>query len=93
MIVQENGSTLNLKKHVFTRFRNSNGKMITIYNTDERYNVDKVYNNYNVKDDLQMMMRTVEDTRGTKKRSGDKFVKSLYKEEHYQKYRKVDIIY
>ena len=58
---------MNLKKHVLIRFRNSSGKMITIYDTDERCHVDKVYNNYNVKDDLRMMLNTIEDVRGKKK--------------------------
>ena len=53
----------NLKKHVLMRYRNSSGKMIGIYNTDERYHVDKVYDNYNIKEDLQMMLKTVEDVR------------------------------
>ena len=75
------------------RFRNSSRKKITIYDKDERFDVDRVYNNYNVKDNLRMMMSTIEDIRGTKKSSGDKFVKRLHQEEQYQKYCKVDNIY
>ena len=75
------------------RFRNSNGKMIRIYNTDERCNVDKVYNNYNINDDLRMMLNTIEDVKGTKKRSVDKFIESLYEIDGIRKYQKVDTIY
>ena len=75
------------------RYRNSGRKLSEIYNTDKRFDVDRIYDDYNINNDLWMMMRTIEYTRGTKKRSGDEFVKRLYEEEHYQKYRKVDIIY
>ena len=49
------------------RFRNSSGKMITIYDTDERCHIDKVYDNYNAKDNLRMMLKTIEEVRGTRK--------------------------
>ena len=68
----------NLKKHVLMRFRSSSGKMITIYDIDERCHVDKVYNNYNVNDDLRMMLNTIEDVKETKRRSVDEFIENLY---------------
>ena len=71
------------------RYRNISGKLIEIYDADKRFAVDRIYDNYNVNNDLQMMMKTIEDTRGTKKRIGDKFVKHLYKEEHYYQVAKL----
>ena len=71
------------------RYRNSGAKLIEIYETDKWFNVDRIYDHYNINNDLQMMMKTNEDTRGTKKRSGDEFVKHLYKEEHYYQVAKL----
>ena len=40
-----------------------------------------------------MMLKTIEEVRGTRKRSVDEFVKRLYQEEQYRKYRKVDTVF
>ena len=56
---------------------NSSGKMITIYDTDERCHVDRVYDNYNLNNDPRMMLNTIENVKGTKKRSVDEFIESF----------------
>ena len=33
------------------KYRNSSGKIIEIYDTDEMCHINEVYNNYNTKDD------------------------------------------
>ena len=83
----------NLKKHVLMRFRNSSGKMIEIYDTDENVIIDRVHNDYYINTDMWMMLDTIEETRGTGKRRKDEFIKRLYPEEEYCKYQKVDTIY
>ena len=37
-------------------YRNSHGKWITMYDTDEFKVVDKIYDNYNIRKDVKMMM-------------------------------------
>ena len=83
----------NFKKHVLLKFRNSTRKMITIYDTDERCHVDRVYDNYNVNNDLRMMLNTIEIVKRTKKRSVDEFIEDLYEFDGISKYQKVDTIY
>ena len=80
----------NLKRNVLMRYRNSSGKLIEIYDTDESFAVDKIYDNYNVNNDLQMMLKTIEKTQGTKKRSIDEFIENLYESDRICKYQKVD---
>ena len=75
------------------KFRNSSGKMITIYDTDEKCRVDHVYGNYNVNNDLRMMLKTIEKVEETKKRSVDEFIENLYEIDGICKYQKVDTIY
>ena len=75
------------------KYRNSHGKLIEIYDTDEMCRIDSVYDNYQTETNVQMMLKTIEEVRGTRKRSVDKFVKRFYQEEQYQKYCKVDTIY
>ena len=72
------------------KFRNSSGKIITIYDTAERFHVDYVYNNYNINNDLRMMLKTIEKVQGTKKRSVDEFIENLYETDGICKYQKVD---
>ena len=72
------------------KFRNSSGKMITIYDTDERFHVDHVYNNYNVNNDLRMLLKTNKKVKKNKKRSADEFIENLYETDGIHKYQKVD---
>ena len=72
------------------KLQNSSGKIITIYDTDERFCVAHIYDNYNINNDLQMMLKTIEKVQGTKKRSIDKFIENLYESDVICKYQKVD---
>ena len=55
--------------------------MITIYDTDEKCRVDHVDNNYNINNDLQMMLKTIEKVQ---------FIENLYETDGIRKYQKVD---
>ena len=72
------------------RYRNSSGKLIEIYDTDESFAIDKIYDNYNVNNNLRMMLKTIEKVQGTKKRSIDEFIENLYESDGICKYQKVD---
>mgnify|MGYP003323801127 CR=1 FL=1 len=53
----------------------------------------KLFYEYFIDRDVQMMLDAIEETRGTGKRSADVFIGRLYPEEEYRKYQKVDTIY
>ena len=74
------------------RYRNSSGKLIEIYDTDKSFDVDKIYDDYNVNNDIRMMLKTIEKVQGTKKRSIDEFIENLYESDSICKYQKVDQI-
>ena len=59
-------------------YKNSHGKWVTIYNTDETKLVDRIYDNYDRRKDMKMMMQAIENVEGTSKRSIDEFIDILY---------------
>ena len=65
-------------KRIIMNFKNSHGKWITIYDTDERKEVDKWFDDYSTRRDMQTMMVAMENVKGTNKRSIDEFIDILY---------------
>ena len=65
-------------RKVIMNYKNSQGKWITIYNTDESKLVNKIYDDYNRRTDMRMMMMAIENVEGTNKRNIDEFIDMLY---------------
>ena len=66
------------ERKVIMNHKNSQGKWITIYDTDEYKLVDKIYDNYNRRTDMQMMMTAIENVEGTNKRNINEFINMVY---------------
>ena len=71
-----------IKKYV------NSGETIKIYNTDDKFVVNKFFYNYYIDRDMSMMLEAIDETKGTRKRSADEFIGYLYPEEEYRKYHK-----
>ena len=66
------------ERKVIMNHKNSQGKWITIYDTDEFKLVDKIYDDYHQAIDTRTMMIAIENVKGTNKRNHDEFIEMVY---------------
>ena len=83
------------EKHVIKRFRNSQGEVIKIYDTDETQTINKVYNDYFMLNNIRDMQNVIEGGKIREEERTDEFFKRIYEDiSYHQVYRRrTDPIY
>ena len=77
------------------RFRNSQGNVVKIYNTDKTRIINKVNNGYFMLNDIRDMQDVIEGRKVREEERTDEFFKQLYEDISYHRVyrRRIDPIY
>ena len=83
------------KKYVIKRFRNSQGKVVKIYDTNKTQTIDKVYNDYFMLNNIRDMQDVIEGGKVREEEHTDEFFKRIYEDISYHQiyHRRIDSIY
>ena len=76
-------------------FRNSQGEVVKIYDTDKTRTIDKVYIDYFMLNDIRDMQNVIEGGKIREEECTDEFFKRIYEDISYQRvyHRRTDPIY
>ena len=83
------------ERHVIKKYRNSQGYVVNIYDTDETRDIDKVYNDYFMLNDIRDMQYIIEGGKVPEEKRTDEFLKRIYEDISYHRvyHRRIDPIY
>ena len=71
------------ERHVIKKYRNSQGKVMKIYDTDEVRVLDKVYNDYFMQNNIMDMQDIIKGGKVPEEERVDKFLKRIYEDISY----------
>ena len=74
------------EKHVIKRFRNSQGDVVKIYDTDESRIIDKVYNDYFMINNIRDMQGIIVGGNVPEEERTDEFFKQIYGDTSYHRH-------